>query len=264
MEGGEEVAAEAVNTEPVLDANPEPEEVIVIDEPEEVNEDGNHDTTTAGDLGPDVEETEEIDTDGSVILQCVFCRLKMHRDEMEQHREKGRCKVLRSLSRHFKLSPRNIASGTWSNARWTVKVMRPHDRGNVTCYTVMDKEEGNLFTCHIKTRSPTDLDPGHNRGEETGNGFAWKGQGYSIDDRHLVAVREEVMYKEVQGDQRASSFFPIWRLMAAVWHIQENEEEESEVNLDVHVHPAKDPANRHKQRESVSYTHLTLPTRDDV
>ena len=249
VEGGEEVAAQGVNTEPVLDANREPEEVIVIDEPEEVNEDGNPDITTAGDLGPDVEETEEIDADGSVILQCVFCRLKMHRDEMEQHREKGRCKVLRNLSRHFKLSPRNIASGTWSNARWTVKVMRPHDRGNVTCYTVMDKEEGSLFTCHIKTRSPIDLDPGHNRGEETANGFAWKGQGYSINDRHLVAVREEVMYKEVQGDQRASSFFPIWRLMASVWHIQEDKEEESEVNLDVHVHPAKDPANRHKQRE---------------
>ena len=196
-------------------------------------------------LGGDAERIEE----GSSFFRCTHCRTEMEKEIMEKHRDHGRCKVLRNISAVFKISPRQIARGCWSNPNWRVHIIRSHNRGNITGYTLEERGTGNSYTCHVKTKSTTDLNPDHNNGTRTTDGYAWPGRGYAVDNTHLVSAREEIMYRDIEDEIPSSSYFPIWRVFVEVSHIKDSEAEVGEVNLGVHAHPAQNLDNREREKE---------------
>ena len=162
------------------------------------------------------------------------------------HVESRRCKVLRRIDANYKITPRKIARGVWSNGRFRLRVVRRHDRGNRTQYA-WDDGAGGKFSCVVQTSSTTQLEDGHNRGEETEDGYCWYGRGYSGERKNqLVVAKEEVMYNQV-SERHAN--FPVWSVLCQVydikgWRSDEGDPEKTGgANLDVWLHPAANPAN---------------------
>lgn len=162
------------------------------------------------------------------------------------HVESRRCRVLRRIDANFKITPRKIARGVWSNGRFRLRVLRRHDRGNRTQYA-WDDGAGRKFSCVVQTSSTTQLEDEHNRGEETEDGYRWYGRGYSGERKNqLVVAKEEVMYNRV-SERHAN--FPVWSVLCQVYDVkgwtnaEGDREETAGVNLDVWSHPAANPAN---------------------
>ena len=202
-----------------------------------------------------ITEKEDLHVGGTVLVyRCIHgCDIgtDMSKNEMLEHINKvhvesRRCKVLRHMDRHFKVTPRKIATGIWSNGKFRLRVVRRHDRGNKTQYA-WDDGEGQTFSCVVQTASTTQLEEKHNRGQETEDGYFWPGRGYSGQKKNqLVVAKEEIMYKHV-SDQYEN--FPVWSVLCQVydvegWRSEEGEPKKTqEVNLDVWLHPAMNPAN---------------------
>ena len=195
--------------------------------------------------------TEEEDGRGGRIFRfaCRHCRAEqMSKKEILEHIGKGRCRALRRIDRNFRITPRNIARGIWRNPEtgFTLSVIRPHNEGNITRYT-WDDGRGARFSCVVKTTSTTQMAVEHNRGQETDDGFFWYGRGYCQDKDHLLAAKEEIMYKE---PSEKCQNFPVWSVLCQVYNVRGWRREQSKVetgdgavNLDV-VHPAENPNNR--------------------
>ena len=191
---------------------------------------------------------EKEDSSGNRIheFKCRPCGAALPKKEMLKHGETGRCRVLQSIDRNYRITPRNIARGIWRNqAGFSLRVVRPHNAGNITRYT-WDDGQGSRFSCVVKTTSTTQLEVGHNKGHETVDGFYWYGRGYCRDRDHLLTAKEEIMYKE---PPEKWSNLPVWSVLCQVYDVRGWRREHRKLdtgggaaNLDV-VHPLDDPQN---------------------
>ena len=138
--------------------------------------------------------------DGRPMWICNYCPAVRCKPDMQIHHRRGRCAVLRRRDKHFQITPRNIPRGFWSNDTTQLKVIRPHDTGNKTRYTLV--QGGEEFSCVIQTSSPTAFTTNKsNQGTDTFLGKAWEGMGHSGDEKMLVAARECVMFNnEIDED----------------------------------------------------------------
>ena len=187
------------------------------------------------------------DEDGKRLWKCNYCQAIRHKPEMMMHHKKGRCAVLTRKNKHFQITPRNIPRGYWWNDTTKVKIIRQHDRGNITRYTVI--QGGEEFSFVIQTNSPTGYQYPTNHGTVTNFGKAWDGRGHSgVDNELLVAARECVYFKD-EFDDDVTSQFPVWSLIGQLFSITERREDETGVNLNIIAHPAKDPKNRKLEKE---------------
>ena len=195
--------------------------------------------------------------DGKPMWKCIHCQFVQCKAEIMKHHRRGRCSVLRQITKHFQITPRNIARGFWSNETTHVKVAQQHDRGNTTRYSIV--QEGEEFSCVIQTISPTGFQYPNNQGTETSFGKAWDGRGHSGNNELLAAGRECVYFKddeinddEINNDEindDVTSEFSIWSLLGQLYSIKERKEDDNGVNLNVSAHPAKDPKNRKLEKE---------------
>ena len=190
--------------------------------------------------------TNLLDDNGKPIFKCCHCGTLGCKEDIIMHHKKGRCSVLTSIDKHYRITPRNIASGVWWNENVRVRVIRRHDRGNKTKILVENKT-GNVLSCVYQTISPSDLDDSRNLGKETDEGKAWDGQGYCLNESILAAIRETVKFKDQIGQE--TNNFPVWSLLGQVFSITNSREDKTGVILNVESHPAKNPANRKLEKE---------------
>ena len=190
--------------------------------------------------------TNLLDDNGKPIFKCCHCGTLGCKEDIIMHHKKGRCSVLTSIDKHYRITPRNIASGVWWNENVRVRVIRRHDRGNKTKILVENKT-GNVLSCVYQTISPSDLDDSRNLGKETDEGKAWDGQGYCLNESILAAIRETVKFKDQIGQE--TNNFPVWSLLGQVFSITDSREDKTGVILNVESHPAKNPANRKLEKE---------------
>ena len=188
-------------------------------------------------------------TDIAKLFKCRHCHTTQCEEDMQIHIEKSRCAINRKINIGFKHTPRSHGRGEWKNDSITLSVIRPQASGNRTQYR-LEETDGAPLNWVVRTCSPTGFTAGYpnQEGKETVDGTMWLGEGYSEDDKHLVGVKEEVMYKDTDSNQ-GSKNVPVWSLMSRFYHARNIQEESGGANLNVHGHAAKNPANLEFERE---------------
>ena len=192
--------------------------------------------------------------DIGVLFECNHCETILCKKDMRVHIDKSKCTVHRKINIGFRYTPRRLGLGKWSNDRMRLSVIRPQAYGNTTQYILEEAGREDLSMV-IKTTSTTSFTPDFptQKGTETAEGRMWLGQGYSgkqekgIPESFCGAI-EKVEYKDVDGIQ-VSGTFPIWRLLTQHYSIKEAQAETGEANLNIHGHPANNPANLQFKQE---------------
>lgn len=195
-------------------------------------------------------ETKNAEGERVFTFTCLHCDAVLSKEKIKEHVNGLRWErwdVLRGIDKDFRITPRQIARGTWSNDRLRLIVRRRHDRGNATEYAWQDGQ-GSGFSCIVRTTSTWELEREQNWGEKTDDGFCWYGRGYSSQNKdHLLAAKEEIMYEDMPDEGYQN--FPVWSLLGRVYDVQgwrkprQEETRDGVANLDF-SDPAYDPLNR--------------------
>ena len=187
---------------------------------------------------------EHCETTGvGTIFQCNHCQATLCKKDMLIHIQTSRCAANRMINEAFWHTPRKHGRGMWTNNKMRLSVIRPHSSGNKTQYILEEADRAPLNWV-VRTCSPTQLaaEYDNQKGRETVDGTMWLGEGYAKDDKHVVAAKEEILYKDVDAIQ-GSKNVPVWSLLSKIYSVREAPEQVGEVNLNIDGHPAKNPKN---------------------